>query len=218
NVKSGYIPDTAHYNKYFGKGRWAYSTIYSIAIGQGEVTVIPLQMANFAAILANQGYYYEPHFLRGIGTKGNIPEKFKHKNYCKVSAKHFVPVNEALRRAVNEPGGTGTQARLKNVVICGKTGTAQNPHGEDHSVFLAFAPMDNPKIAISVIVENAGWGGNVAAPIAGLMVDKYINRTVSDTAKQNRMIKMELLDRDVKRTNTGGLKDHMKQKNKRRGH
>lgn len=221
NVKSGYIPDTAHYNKYFGKGRWAYSTIYSIAIGQGEVTVIPLQMANFAAILANRGYYYQPHFLQGIGKKGNVPDKFKKKNYCKVQAKHFIPVNEALRRAVNEPGGTGGQAKLNDIVICGKTGTAQNPHGEDHSVFLAFAPLDNPKIAISVIVENAGWGGNVAAPIAGLMVDKYINRTVKDTAKQNRMIKMYLLDRDVQRTNTGGLNSKTNQNDRarrRRGH
>lgn len=212
NVKSGYIPDTAHYNKYFGKGRWAYSTIYSIAIGQGEVTVIPLQMANFAAILANKGFYYTPHFLKGIGTKGNIPDSLKKKHYTKVAPQHFVPVNEAMRRAVNEPGGTGTQAKLNNVVVCGKTGTAQNPHGEDHSVFVAFAPMDNPKIAISVIVENGGWGGSVAAPIAGLMIDKYLNGTVSDTVKQNTITKMVLLDRNVKRTNTGGLKQHQKNK------
>lgn len=205
NVKSGFIPDTAHYNKYFGKGRWAYSTIYSVSIGQGEVTVIPLQMANFAATMANRGYYYTPHFLRGVGQVGNIPEKLKKKYTTMVDAKHFAPIVEAMRRAVNEPGGTGSQAQLKNVVVCGKTGTAQNPHGEDHSVFLAFAPMDNPKIAISVYVENAGWGGSVAAPIAGLMIDKYINRTVSDTAKENKMHKMVLLDRNVKRTNTGGL-------------
>lgn len=214
NVKSGYIPDTAHYNKFFGKGRWAYSTIYSISIGQGEVTVIPLQMANFAATMANRGFYYTPHFARGIGTKGNIPERFKQKHYTKVEAKHFAPIVEAMRRAVNEPGGTGSQAKLNNIVVCGKTGTAQNPHGEDHSVFLAFAPMDNPRIAISVYVENAGWGGSVAAPIAGLMIDKYINRTVSDTVKQRKMHELILLDRHVKRTNTGGLKQHQKQKAK----
>lgn len=218
NLKSGFIPDTAHYNKYFGKGRWAYSTIYSIAIGQGEVTVIPLQMANFAAILANRGYYYTPHFVAGIGQKGNVPDSFRVKHYTKVDAKHFEPVVEALRRAVNEPGGTGSQAKLNNSVVCGKTGTAQNPHGEDHSVFIAFAPMDKPKIAISVYVENAGWGGSVAAPIAGLMMDKYMNRTVADTAKENRIRKMVLLDRDVKRTNTGGLKQHQKNKHKQGGH
>jgi penicillin-binding protein 2 len=217
NVKSGFIPDTAHYNKYFGKGRWAYSTIYSIAIGQGEVTVIPLQMANFAATLANRGFYYTPHFVRGVGQKGNIPEKFKQKHYTKVDPKHFGIIVEAMRRAVNEPGGTGTQAKLNNVVVCGKTGTAQNPHGEDHSVFLAFAPMDNPKIAISVYVENAGWGGSVAAPIAGLMIDKYLNRTVSDTTKERKMHEMVLLDRNVKRTNTGGLKQHQKTR-KKHGH
>jgi penicillin-binding protein 2 len=220
NLKSGFIPDTAHYNKYFGKGRWAYSTIYSIAIGQGEVTVIPLQMANLAAIIANKGFYYTPHFLRGVGKEGNVPEKFRQKNYCKVEAKHFVPICEALRRAVNEPGGTGTQAKLENIVVCGKTGTAQNPHGEDHSVFLSFAPMDNPRIAISVYVENGGWGGSVAAPIAGLMIEKYINRTVKDTAKQNRIQKMVLLDRNVKRTNTGGLNSatNRNDRNRRRGH
>jgi penicillin-binding protein 2 len=169
-------------------------------------------MANFAAILANKGFYYTPHFLKGIGTKGNIPDSLKKKHYTKVAPQHFVPVNEAMRRAVNEPGGTGTQAKLNNVVVCGKTGTAQNPHGEDHSVFVAFAPMDNPKIAISVIVENGGWGGSVAAPIAGLMIDKYLNGTVSDTVKQNTITKMVLLDRNVKRTNTGGLKQHQKNK------
>ncbi len=216
NVKSGYIPDTAHYNHFFGKGRWAYSTIYSIAIGQGEVTVIPLQTANFASILANRGYYYIPHFLMGIGKRGNVPNKFKEKHFTKVDSKHFDPIVEAMRRAVNEPGGTGSMAKLPNIVVCGKTGTAQNPHGEDHSVFIAFAPMDNPKIAISVIVENAGWGGSVAAPIAGLMIDKYLNGTVSDTAKQNSVSKMVLLDRDVKRTKTGGLKQTQKNKNRHR--
>lgn len=218
NVKSGFIPDTACYNKYFGKGRWAYSTIYSIAIGQGEVTVIPLQMANFAAIIANRGFYITPHFLQGIGKKGNVPDSLQQKIFTKVESRHYLPIIEAMRKAVNEPGGTGTMAKLNDIVVCGKTGTAQNPHGEDHSVFIAFAPMDNPKIAISVYVENAGWGGSVAAPIAGLMIDKYINRTVKDTAKQNRMIKMELLDRNVKRTNTGGLQQHMKNKNKNKHH
>jgi penicillin-binding protein 2 len=135
-----------------------------------------------------------------------------------VNSQYFAPIVEAMRRAVNEPGGTGTQSKLNNVVVCGKTGTAQNPHGEDHSVFLAFAPMDNPRIAISVYVENAGWGGSVAAPIAGLMIDKYINRTVTDTTKERKMREMILLDRNVKRTNTGGLKQHQRQKgNKKRG-
>ena len=212
SVKSGFIPDVEHYNKLFRKGGWAYSTIYSISIGQGEVTVIPLQLANFAAIIANRGYYITPHLVKGVGKEKKIDPKFQNKHYTKVKAEHFDPIVEAMRRAVNEPGGTGGQARLKNVIVCGKTGTAQNPHGEDHSVFLSFAPMDNPKIAMIVYVENGGWGGSVAAPIAGLMIDKYLNGTVTDTVKERKIREMVLLDRHVKRTNTGGLNQQKKKK------
>ncbi len=192
----GYIPDVAFYDNYHGKGRWAFSSIYSIAIGQGEVTVVPLQMANFAAIIANRGYYITPHFIKGITKPGNIPDKYKKKNYTMVDQKYFEPVVEAMRRVVEEAGGTASQARLKDIVVCGKTGTAQNPHGEDHSVFIAFAPKDNPKIAISVYVENAGFGGMWAAPIASLMIEKYIKRTISDTLKEKRILDAVILNLD----------------------
>lgn len=192
----GFIPDVAFYDKYHGKGRWAFSTIYSISIGQGEVTVVPLQMANLAAIIANRGYYITPHFIRGINKKGNIPEKYKKKNYTMVSQEYFEPVVEAMRKVVEEQGGTASMARTKDITICGKTGTAQNPHGEDHSVFIAFAPKDNPKIAISVYVENAGFGGLWAAPIASLMIEKYLKGTISDTLKEKRIIDKVILNLD----------------------
>jgi penicillin-binding protein 2 len=211
SIKSGYIPDVPFYNRYHGEGRWAYSTIYSIAIGQGEVLVIPLQLANFASILANRGYFVTPHFIKGITKIGNIDRHYRKRNYTLVDSVHFVPVVDAMQRAV-EPGGTGTAAQVKDIIVCGKTGTAQNPHGEDHSVFIAFAPKDNPKIAIIVYVENGGWGGTVAAPIAGMMIEKYLNGSVKDSARAGKMSRMNLLDRNVMRTHTGGLKKHQKSK------
>lgn len=190
----GFIPNVDFYDKYHGKGRWAYSSIYSISIGQGEVTVIPLQMANLAATIANRGYFITPHFIKGISKKGNIPEKYKKKNYTMVNQSYFEPVVEAMRRVVEEMGGTASMARTKDIVVCGKTGTAQNPHGEDHSVFIAFAPKDNPKIAISVYVENAGFGGLWAAPIASLMIEKYLKGNVTDTIKEKRIIDQVILN------------------------
>jgi penicillin-binding protein 2 len=190
----GFIPDVAFYDNYHGKGRWAFSSIYSIAIGQGEVTVVPLQMANFAATIANRGYYITPHFIKGISKTGNIPEKYKRKNYTMVDTKYFEPVVEAMRRVVEEPGGTASQARIKGISVCGKTGTAQNSHGEDHSVFIAFAPKDNPKIAISVYVENAGFGGMWAAPIASLMIEKYLNDSIIDPLKEKRITDAVILN------------------------
>jgi len=194
SVKKGFIPHVDFYDKYYGKGRWAFSTIYSISIGQGEVMVIPLQMANFTAIIANRGYYYTPHFVRGIGRPGNKPDEFKKKNKTMVDEIHFEPLVEAMRAVVEEPGGTASSAKIPGITVCGKTGTAQNPHGEDHSVFIAFAPKENPKIAISVYVENAGFGGQWAAPIASLMMEKYLTGTVSDTTKERRMKEAVILD------------------------
>jgi penicillin-binding protein 2 len=198
SVKKGFIPDTAFYNqpwpKGHGKHRWAFSTIYSISIGQGEVLVTPLQMANIAAIIANRGYYYIPHFIKGIGEKGNIPEYFLKKNHTLVSKTHFEFVADAMRAVVEEPGGTGGRAKIPGITVCGKTGTAENPHGEDHAVFIAFAPMENPKIAISVYVENAGFGGVWAAPIASLMMEKYIKGSVSDTLKEKQIKDAVILD------------------------
>lgn len=192
-LRSGVIPDVAYYNRWYGENRWAFSTIRSNSIGQGEVSLTPLQMANLAAIMANRGYYYPPHFVSSIGNKGPL-EKYKKKNYTKVDAKHFDPIVEGMRRVVNEPGGTARRARISDIEVCGKTGTAQNPHGEDHSVFIAFAPKDNPKIAIAVFVENAGFGGTWAAPIASLMIEKYINGEVKDERKETRILEGNLIN------------------------
>lgn len=174
--KSGSIPSGAYYDKVYGEGHWKYSTIYSLSIGQGEMQTTPLQMANLAAIFANKGYFYIPHLVKAIdGDKSRIPQEFRIKNDVGVDTKHFDLIQEAMAAALY---GTANRAVMKDLVIAGKTGTAQNPHGEDHSVFIAFAPLDNPQIAIAVYVENAGWGGRAAASTASLMIEKYIQREV----------------------------------------
>jgi penicillin-binding protein 2 len=189
--RPGLIPDAKYYDKWYGHHQWAFSTIRSISIGQGEVKLTPLHMANIAAIIANKGWYYVPHFVKSIGRKGPLVE-YRTKKRTMVNAKHFWPVIEGMRRVVNENGGTARMARLENIMICGKTGTVQNPHGEDHSVFIAFAPMNKPKIAIAVFVENAGFGGTWAAPIASLMIEKYIKRKITDKEKEKRILEAKL--------------------------
>ena len=193
-VKSGVVPGVNFYNRWYGEGRWAFSTIYSLSIGQGEVTVIPLQMANLAVIMANKGYYYTPHFIKSIDGETQISEEFTTKKSVGIDKEYFEPIVEGMERVVNESGGTARRARLKNIVVCGKTGTAQNPHGEDHSIFIAFAPKDNPKIAIAVYVENAGFGGTWAAPIASLMIEKYLTDSISDKRKEDRVLNANLLN------------------------
>jgi penicillin-binding protein 2 len=192
-LREGLIPDAAYYDKWYGHHTWAFSTIRSIAIGQGEVKTTPLQMANIAALIANRGWYYTPHFVRKIGDGGPLPE-FKKKHLTTIDAIHFEPVIEGMRRVVNEDGGTGKRGAVQGMIVCGKTGTAQNPHGEDHSVFVAFAPMNNPKIAIAVFIENAGFGGVWAAPTASLMIEKFINRKVKDKEKETYVNAANLLN------------------------
>lgn len=193
-VGAGFVPGTAYYDTLYGEYRWAYSTIYSISIGQGEVSVIPLQMANIAAIFANRGYYYTPHFIKSVGSNGYVPPEYLEPHYTMVSPEYFEIAAEAMRKVVEEPGGTARRARIDSIAVCGKTGTAENPHGEDHSVFIAFAPKDDPQIAIAVYVENAGFGGTWAAPIASLMMEKYINGEISDLDKEQRILDANLLN------------------------
>ncbi|MCL6258643.1 penicillin-binding protein 2 [Aquiflexum sp. TKW24L] len=177
NEKGGSIPSSKLYDRIYGEGRWKYSTIYSLSIGQGEMLVTPLQMANLAAIFANKGYYYPPHMIKAIdGDATKIPEEFRTKREVGVDAHHFDLIQDAMAQAIY---GTAARAVIKDIEIAGKTGTAQNPQGEDHSVFIAFAPKDNPQIAIAVYVENAGWGGRAAASTASLMIEKYIRREVT---------------------------------------
>lgn len=182
----GNVPTIEFYNRYFRKGCWNSLTIISLAIGQGELGTTPLEMANLAAIIANRGYYKTPHLVQHI--EGNVEAQPEVKNYSVPIAKeYFDPIIEGMYQAVNGgwgTGATGWRAKTPGLEVCGKTGTAQNPHGDDHSVFIAFAPRDNPKIAIAVFVENAGSGGRWAAPIAGLMIEKYLNREVLNTSME----------------------------------
>ncbi len=179
NESSGFIPTTKYYDKFYGRGRWSGLTVISMAIGQGEVLVTPLQLANFVALIANKGFYKLPHVVKELGNK-DIDVKYKIKHFSDIKKEYFDVVTEGMYLAVN--GGAGSTAhiaKIPGVDVCGKTGTAQNPHGKDHSVFMAFAPRQNPKIAIAVVIENGGFGATIAAPIARLMVEKYLNDSIS---------------------------------------
>ncbi|MGM0647703.1 MAG: penicillin-binding protein 2 [Bacteroidota bacterium] len=191
NVKPGYVPSVDFYDVWYGKNRWAFSTIYSLSIGQGEVEVIPLQMANLAAIIANRGYYIEPHLVKQIGTEEVKDNLEPHDTG--IDRDYFELVADAMQGVVDEPGGTARLARIDSIAVCGKTGTAENPHGEDHSVFIAFAPRENPKIAISVYVENSGFGGTWAAPIASLMIEKYLKGEISNEYKEERILNADFI-------------------------
>ncbi len=192
NEKGGYIPTPALYDKLYGDNRWKFSTIYSNAIGQGELQIVPLQMANLAAIIANRGYYYIPHLIKSIGDGGQPLEKYREKHYTTIDASHFTPVVEGMAEVVKT--GTGSyRAKLKDIEVCGKTGTVQN-NGEDHSVFIAFAPKDNPQIALSVYVENGGQGARAAAGIAGLLIEKYIQGCTERTQMEEYILKGDFYD------------------------
>ncbi len=181
NVAAGNIPDTAFYNKWYGKGGWAFSTIYSNSIGQGEVQVVPLQMANLACIVANGGYYYTPHVVRYFGPDSLSYKRFHVKHETGIDARYFSIAQRGMYDVVHEAGGTARRANIPDIDVCGKTGTAQN-RGADHSVFISFAPMQKPKIAVAVYVENAaGGGGTWAAPIASLVIEKYLRGEVTRT-------------------------------------
>lgn len=189
NELPGFIPATSYYDKYYGKDRWRALTIISLAIGQGEIGTTPLQLANMTAAIANRGYYYTPHIVKGIGN-GRIDEKYTTRHNISIDTANFEKIIKGMEAAVIR--GTSTSAALKDIIVCAKTGTAQNPHGKDHSVFIAFAPKDNPKIAIAVLVENAGFGSTYAAPIASLMMEKYIRGEVTNKAQEKRMLELDL--------------------------
>jgi penicillin-binding protein 2 len=191
--RNGLIPNAAYYDRYLGHHQWAFSTIRSISIGQGEIKLTPIQMANIAVIMANRGWYYTPHFVKSIGKKGKL-KKYRTKHVTPIERRHFDAVVEGMRRVVYEAGGTGKEAKIENFTVCGKTGTVQNgKNKKNHSVFIAFAPIDNPKIALAVFVENAGAGGAWAAPIAGLMMDKFLNKKVTNKEKENSIKNANLM-------------------------
>ena len=195
----GFIPDSKYYNKVYGKGGWKATTVISLSIGQGEIGCTPLHLANLCATIANRGFYYIPHIIKD-SEHVSIDPKYKERHYTMVDTTHFPKVIGGMYRAVNSgfgSGGTASIAAVKGLDICGKTGTAQNPHGHDHSVFICFAPKDNPKIAVAAYVENGGFGATWAAPIASLLTEMYLTGEISQERKylEERILDGNLLDR-----------------------
>lgn len=186
-TRLGLIPDTTYYNNLYGRRHWTYRTIYSISIGEGELLATPLHMANLAAIMANKGWYMEPHLVRDIGGKGK-PEHLIRRHDVGVNSSHFEPILDAMQLVIEHPTGTGHRAYTDGITICGKTGTVQNGDRADHSVFIALAPRENPKIALSVYVENAGAGGEWAAPIAGMLIEQYLEGKVVSSPREARVM------------------------------
>lgn len=183
----GFIPNAKFYNKIYGEDRWSANSIISVSIGQGEILATPLQIANLGATIANRGWYVTPHIVKEIHDTVLEPEKLtRHQPH--IDRQHFEAVAEGMRMAVT--GGTCRLANLRDVEVCGKTGTAQNPHGRDHSVFLGFAPYHDPKIAICVYVENAGFGATFGVPIGSLLIEKYLKGSIADDRKyiEDRML------------------------------
>ncbi|RYU90824.1 penicillin-binding protein 2 [Mucilaginibacter terrigena] len=173
----GNVPTSGFYDRYYQKGGWRSKTILSLAIGQGELEATPLQLANIEATIANHGFYYKPHLIKAIGDKAVIKKEYTLKNYVGINPQYFEPVIDGMQNVVDH--GTAVGSKIPGIVMCGKTGTAQNPHGKNHSLFVAYAPRDNPKIAIAVVVENSGDGGTWAAPIASFIVEQYLRGSIS---------------------------------------
>jgi penicillin-binding protein 2 len=200
NEKRGYIPNSGVYDKLYGKDRWKSLMIVSNSIGQGEILTTPLQIANLAAIVANRGYFIVPHLVKNI-EGGEIDSLYLTKKITSISPQYFTPIIEGMDLVMRS--GTGWYSRIDSVAVCGKTGTAENPHGEDHSLFMAFAPKDDPKIAICVVVENSGFGATWAAPIASLMIEKYLKGYIAPRRipMEEKMLNSNLLPKDVVSSN-----------------
>lgn len=180
NEKKGLLPTAEFYTRHFKSDKWTSAYNISLSIGQGELGITPLQMANVVATIANRGFYYTPHLIRGIGKDHIVKSEYAKKISAGIEPHYYNAVIEGMSNAVNLPGGTAYPiAQIPGIEVCGKTGTVQNPHGENHSVFFAFAPRINPKIAIAVVVENAGYGATWSAPIASLLIEKYLKGAVS---------------------------------------
>lgn len=195
--KRGKVPTSKLYDKYYSAGSWRSTTIISNSIGQGEVLTTPIQLCNVMATVANQGYYYTPHIIKKI-KDGVVDKKFVTRHQTTVDKQHFAPVIQGLFDVYNH--GTASRLKVEGIDICGKTGTAENftkingkkVQLQDHSIFVAFAPKDDPKIAIAVFVENGYWGARIAGPIASLMIEKYIKGSISRTDLEKRMFETSL--------------------------
>lgn len=186
--RRGFVPNADYYDQALGYTGWGATTTISLGIGQGELVLTPIQMANMSAAIANRGHYFTPHIVKLIGNEAN--EKFLEKKPTSIDPKHFDEVIEGMYEVFET--GTARAARHDSIAMCGKTGTAQNPHGQDHSIFIAFAPKEDPKIALSIIVENGYWGSRWAAPIASLMMEHYLTGEIGRTALKERMIQGDL--------------------------
>lgn len=195
-LKKGLLPSLDFYDKWYGKNRWAFSTIYSNSIGEGEIGVSPIQMANLAAILANKGFYYTPHLVKKIGDNGIKKATFLEKHLTDIDSSYFIPVVDAMEQVVLN--GTARSAQIDSIAVCGKTGTVENKNFNDHSVFIAFAPKEDPKIAIAVYVEYGTWGGTWAAPIASVMIEQYLKKKLSQKGlqKKNKIEKAIILNKN----------------------
>ncbi|MCF0172735.1 MAG: penicillin-binding protein 2 [Bacteroidales bacterium] len=180
----GNVPTIKTYNKLHGKGHWRSLSIISLSIGQGELGCTPLHLANLCATIANRGYYYIPHMIKD-DPDYPIDPKYLERHYTKVDTCWFPYIVEGMNQSVYGAGGTSHISQIPGVEMCGKTGTAQNPHGDDHSVFVCFAPKDNPKIAVAAYIENGGFGATWAAPIASLIVEKYLNGEIAPGTRKD---------------------------------
>jgi penicillin-binding protein 2 len=190
NEKKGFIPEAAYYDRYYSKGHWNAMTIRSLSIGQGEILVTPLQLANFVATIANRGYYYPPHLVKKIDDR---EVEFSEKKQPSIHQNFYEPVIEGMHRVYHGSHGTARWYRNDTIAMCGKTGTVENPHGDDHGIFIAFAPKDNPKIALAVVVENSGFGATWAAPVATLMMEKYLTGQASKSWIEKRILNADLI-------------------------
>lgn len=176
--QKGFVPTQNFYDRIYGRNRWKSLTNLSLSIGQDALLTTPIQMANMTAAIANRGYYFTPHIVKSIDND-SIDSRFTKPLYTMIDSSLFEIVIKGMQEVVeDEELGTSNIAKMENITVCGKTGTAQNPHGEDHSIFIGFAPKDNPKIALAVYVENGGWGSTWAVPIGSLMIEKYLNDTI----------------------------------------
>ena len=183
----GNVPTREYFDKVY-QGSWNAMTVRSLSIGQGEILLTPLQLANEVAIIGNKGFYYPPHLIRKIGDGDSIDPSYTTKRYTGIDARHFDVVKNAMRDVFEGAHGTARYNQIEGIDAGGKTGTVQNPHGEDHSLFIAFAPFDIPKIAISVVVENAGYGSQWAAPIATLMIEKYLTGDIKRKELEEKIL------------------------------
>jgi len=195
NESRGFVPNSGTFDKIY-KGSWNSLTVISLSIGQGELLTTPLQMANMSAMLANRGHFLTPHIIKRIEDE-ELEDKFTEIHETEIDIQHFAPIVNGMELAVwGGAGSTARVAQIPGVSICGKTGTAQNPHGDDHSIFMAFAPKDDPKIAIAVYVENGGFGATWGAPIASLMVEQYLTDSIHPGRKwiEKRMLEGDLIN------------------------